>query len=267
MRSGLGGQEACLLGVGAEGLPVERPPGGRELRHEQLSTYAAGVADNGAVGRSHELESWDADLKWHPARRQAFLAYRDMPDRSIRAVAQALGKSSTLIGRWSSEDGWPGRVAGWEAECDRRRREEFHDAGADVARAQAEAAAQLRAVLLAPGRVLAARIDRMRREGGGEPFQDLSLAEVARLAITAARVFAPVAQAERAALGLGGGEGGSPVDREIERKTTAELEEYLTGRRGSRDSPGGRASAANGGVEHGRNPAKVAAHPQDRTRC
>jgi hypothetical protein len=42
--------------------------------------------------------------------------------------------------------------------------------------------------------------------------------------------FAPVAQAERAALGLGDGEGGDTTEREIARKTTAELEEYLTGR-------------------------------------
>jgi hypothetical protein len=85
-----------------------------------------------------------------------------------------------LLGRWPSEDRWPDRVAAWQAEVDRRRREEFIDAGADVARAQAEHAAELRGALLAPARVLRTRIERLRAEGGGEPFEDLSAAELAR---------------------------------------------------------------------------------------
>jgi hypothetical protein len=165
------------------------------------------VADNGTTRPPIEGAPWEADPAWHPARREGFVAYRDMPDRSIRAVARALGKSSTLVGRWSSKDGWPDRVAAWEAECDRRVREEFHDAAADVARAQAEDAAELRRALMVPGRALAARIDRLRAEGSGEPLQDLSLADLMRLTIAAARVFAPVAQVERAALGLRGSQG------------------------------------------------------------
>jgi predicted transcriptional regulator len=39
----------------------------------------------------------------------------------------------------SFEDGWQARIAAWEAECDRVKREEFFDSTADCGRAQAEA--------------------------------------------------------------------------------------------------------------------------------
>ena len=83
---------------------------------------------------------------------------------------------------------------------------------------------------MVPARALRTRIDRMRAEGGGEHVQDLSLAELMRLTVAAARAFAPVAQAERAALGLTGSQYLALISPEIERKTTAEIKEYLTGR-------------------------------------
>jgi hypothetical protein len=64
------------------------------------------------------------------------------------------------------------------------------DASADAARAQAEDAAELRAALMAPGRALRARIERVRAEGGAEPFRELSLADLARPTAAAGRVFA-----------------------------------------------------------------------------
>jgi len=46
-------------------------------------------------------------------------------ERSVRRVAKRLGKSASLVGRWSAEDDWPERAAAWDAELDLRRREEF----------------------------------------------------------------------------------------------------------------------------------------------
>lgn len=65
-----------------------------------------------------------------PQALEAFVRYRDMgPDRSIDAVAQALDKSHTLIGRWSAEHGWVERVKAHEqaiadaaAEADKKAR-------------------------------------------------------------------------------------------------------------------------------------------------
>ena len=50
----------------------------------------------------------------------AFVAYRDQETghRSIRRAAAGVGKSETLVGRWSSHHAWPARVAAWDAERD-----------------------------------------------------------------------------------------------------------------------------------------------------
>ena len=51
---------------------------------------------------------------------EAFCVYRDMgEERSIRKVAAQLGKSETLIARWSGNFNWVERCAAWDAEVDR----------------------------------------------------------------------------------------------------------------------------------------------------
>jgi hypothetical protein len=170
-------------------------------------------------------EPWKAEPHWHPARREAFEVYRDLgAERSYPKVARALSKSTTLVKRWASEDGWRERVQAWDVECDRRRREEFHDASADIARAQAEDAAALREALLSPARAVQAKLAKMAAEGR-DPFEGMSAAELVRLSATTGRVFAQVVQVERLAWGLSSENVGQPlVPPEVERKSTAELE-------------------------------------------
>lgn len=52
---------------------------------------------------------------------EAFRTYRDLEPsaRSIRRVAQELGKSATLVGRWSSTCRWVERAEAWDREQDR----------------------------------------------------------------------------------------------------------------------------------------------------
>ncbi len=51
---------------------------------------------------------------------EAFVIYRDMgPERSLAKVARQLGKSTTLVEKWSARDHWVNRVTAWEAEQDR----------------------------------------------------------------------------------------------------------------------------------------------------
>ena len=51
---------------------------------------------------------------------EAFSIYRDMGiQRGIRKVAQELGKSETLMARWSKQYNWVERAAAWDAEQDR----------------------------------------------------------------------------------------------------------------------------------------------------
>lgn len=48
---------------------------------------------------------------------EAFCAYRDMgPSRSVAKVGQAVGKSTTLMARWSGQWAWVARVAAWDAD-------------------------------------------------------------------------------------------------------------------------------------------------------
>jgi hypothetical protein len=55
---------------------------------------------------------------------EAFRAYRDLgPTRSLAQVAQGLGKSRTIVARWSAEFAWVERVAAWDDYADRLDRE------------------------------------------------------------------------------------------------------------------------------------------------
>ena len=205
------------------------------LFNRPTSTLRRVSADRRAACRARRgHEPWQADPGWHPARREAFIVYRDMPQRSIRAVARALGKSATLIGRWSSEDDWPERVAAWQAEVDQRRREEFMEATADVSRQQAESAARIREGVDAFARSFLDQVAEY-RERGEDPFADLTPSQKLTKMGAAARALQSAQQVERLARGVstdnvGGYDGGPLVPREVERKSVAELEAYLTGR-------------------------------------
>ena len=66
---------------------------------------------------------------------EAFCAYRDMgPGRSVAKVGHALGKSTTLMARWSGQWAWVARVATWDADISVR-----------VAAAQQEEIVEMRA--------------------------------------------------------------------------------------------------------------------------
>lgn len=73
---------------------------------------------------------WECQEKETPKQYEAFCAYRDMKDsldptstRSIRQLAQELGKSETLLSRWSSENAWVERVTAWDTYNERLARE------------------------------------------------------------------------------------------------------------------------------------------------
>lgn len=65
-------------------------------------------------------EPWERQEGESAKAYEAFRTYLDQgSERSVRKVAEALAKSRTLIGRWSSENKWVDRVAAWTAEEDR----------------------------------------------------------------------------------------------------------------------------------------------------
>lgn len=73
---------------------------------------------------------------------EAFRTYRDMgASRSLSKVARQLGKSETLIHRWSSEHSWVVRVHAYDANLDREHIIEIRELRRRAAKRNATAAA------------------------------------------------------------------------------------------------------------------------------
>jgi hypothetical protein len=178
-------------------------------------------------------EPWEPDPRWNRPRTEAFVAYRDMPSRTFAALARELRKSGSMLRKWAQQDDWEARVKAWDAECDRVLREEFAEGLADVARAQAADAAQLREALLEPARAFLAWLAE-RRKNGEDPWAGLTAAERVRLVQASGRAFAQVVTAERLAHGLStdnlaGHDGGPLVPAAVQDKTADQLAAYLAG--------------------------------------
>lgn len=79
----------------------------------------AGVSAARAL-RAPERQVWERrDTETQPAF-EAFAVYRDMGQgRSLRAVERELGKSGSLISRWSGQHDWVARARAFDAEQDR----------------------------------------------------------------------------------------------------------------------------------------------------
>ncbi|MGW7595641.1 hypothetical protein, partial [Streptomyces rubiginosohelvolus] len=72
---------------------------------------------------------------------EAFAAYRDLgAARSVAKVAEELGKSRTLLFRWSRQYAWVMRATGYDREQDRVFLAEQRQARRDVARRHAKIA-------------------------------------------------------------------------------------------------------------------------------
>lgn len=137
---------------------------------------------------------YDVVPEWSPERKEAFALYRDFgADRSLRAVASALQKSETLIGRWSGEDQWTIRCAAWDAECDRRKQEATQQELERLAKKHARAIESTITVLMQPAIKLADAI-----ENGNERFlEDLDPITLANLAAQAGKQLPALVQASR----------------------------------------------------------------------
>lgn len=65
-------------------------------------------------------EPWERQEDESDEAFEAFCTYRDMGiERSLRAVAEKLNKSSQLMGRWSAKYSWVDRAKAWQDEQDR----------------------------------------------------------------------------------------------------------------------------------------------------
>jgi hypothetical protein len=124
------------------------------------------------------LDPWDRRPRESDPAWQAFVAYRDSEiPRSIRRTAEQLAKSRQLVGRWSTEHDWQDRVAAWDLEQDRQRREAMAKENVEAGRRHAQIAA---GALQAAAAVNLEWLDRLRKQGDlpqalkGMTFEDLS---------------------------------------------------------------------------------------------
>lgn len=141
-----------------------------------------------------DLKLYDVVPEWSPERKEAYVLYRDFgPDRSYAAVAQALGKSKTLIDRWGGEDKWQIRVAAWDAEQDRQRQEAAQEEARRLAKKHARAIEDTITVLMQPAMRLAAMIE----EGDESLTKDTDPITLANLAAQAGKQLPALVQASR----------------------------------------------------------------------
>lgn len=179
-------------------------------------------------------DPWEAEPTWRPERREGFELYRDMPGkRSIEKVAGSLGKSPKLLERWSREDGWVARAAAWDAECDRRRREEFFAGDAEVSREQAETAALARFGVHAFIDDFVEEV-RLARKENRRPFEGLTASERIVLLPRVVKALREAQQVERLARGMstanvGGHDGGELIPADIASKSDKDVDAYLLG--------------------------------------
>lgn len=93
---------------------------------------------------SMEPDPWNMRTDESPRAYDAFWIYLNLwPDRSIPRAAAVLGKSVSLLWRWSARYGWVERAAAWDAEVTRRTwlRLAWDEAAAELVRESNERAA------------------------------------------------------------------------------------------------------------------------------
>lgn len=171
---------------------------------------------------------YDVEPQWSPERKEAFAMYRDFGvDRSIRAVAEVLAKSETLIGRWSSEDAWRLRVAAWDAEQDRIAQEAMQEERRRLSRKHARAIESTLTVLMQPAIKLADQIE----NGDLRMLEDEDPIMLANLAAQAGKQLPALVQASRLVHGFSTQNVAVTAEHrvKIEGASPEELDAYLLG--------------------------------------
>lgn len=89
--------------------------------------------------------AWEQQVKESGEAYEAFICYRDQPrgERSQVKVAEALGKSTQLISRWSSAWNWVARCQAWDTYKQTAADEAQIEAIREMNRRHAEAAMEL----------------------------------------------------------------------------------------------------------------------------
>ena len=87
---------------------------------------------------------WERRVKESAKAFEAFRIYRDMgPDRSLVKVSERLGKSRTIITRWSSVNNWVERARAYDADLEREAQKQTRKEYSDMVKRHVQIAMQL----------------------------------------------------------------------------------------------------------------------------
>lgn len=156
----------------------------------------------------------------------AYRAFREYllmgSDRSTAKVARALGKSKTLIDRWSSRNGWVARCREFESSIAKAEDDATRGELAKRAERQAQIATAHQEVGAFLANAVVQRIAR-ERDAGQDPFRDIDMATMLQLDATLARAHHRAVVTERLARGMTTDQPGEPMPRSEAEQQAARL--------------------------------------------
>lgn len=86
------------------------------------------------MAETDDLRPWDRQPGETSKAYEAFLTYRDLgAGRSIQLVCNELGKSKTVMDRWSSQHNWVSRAAAWDSMPGRKIESAYEEMAKDIA--------------------------------------------------------------------------------------------------------------------------------------
>lgn len=175
-----------------------------------------------------DRKPYDVDPEWSTPRKEAFGIYRDMgAERNLRGLAQHLNKSLTLVGQWSTEDGWQFRCAAWDAEQDRQAQAAAIEERRRITKKHARAIESTITVLMQPAIKLAEQIE----SGDLKMLEDTDPVLLANLAAQAGKQIPALVQASRLVHGFSTQNVALSSEHrvKIEGASPDELDSYLLG--------------------------------------
>jgi hypothetical protein len=161
------------------------------------------------VGKRFQIdpnrELWDRQLNESDEAWEAFAIYRDSgledgSKRSTRRVASSLGKSATLVARWSSDYQWQLRTQAFDRHLDAIKLQESADRIVKASKRHGDHLEAMTLALIAPVRAYLTKIQE--QGGSAQAFEGWTLKELQRAAAEAARLMPNLIQAERLVMGL-----------------------------------------------------------------
>ena len=152
-----------------------------------------------------KLDPWERQSTESTQAFAAFSHYRDLgSSRSLRSVSRDIGKSLSLIARWSLKHEWIDRTAHWDAEIDRKNRDKQLNEISKMAERHARSA---QAGMSIATQLVGELISRIRNDKFINAVDDngnyvIPNNELIQLALNATRIIDPLAKVERTARGV-----------------------------------------------------------------